>query len=135
MSRHPYSDANISFATMHEKEKVLGPLFKKRLDASLFVPEDIDTDLYGTFSGEVQRKPDIKAVLRRKAKDGMQRFGLKYGIASEDSFQSHPKVPFLNDLLVFIFSFLEKFEHPIKRKSKPGRVNDFVYLINCCKLN
>ena len=48
---HPYRGVSASFATKHEKEKIVAPIFFT-LGISLQVP-DIDTDLLGTFSGEI----------------------------------------------------------------------------------
>ena len=78
---------------MHGKEKVLAPLFEKYFGAELLVPTGLDTDKYGTFSGEVKRASDIQSVLRAKAKEGAELLGLSYALASEGSFNSHPWIP------------------------------------------
>ena len=91
---HPYRGVNASFATKHEKEKVVAPIFST-LGISLQVP-DIDTDLLGTFSGEIERVGLPKEVVLKKARMGMQASGLPYGAASEGSIGPDLVVPFLN---------------------------------------
>ncbi len=57
----------------------------------------IDTDLLGTFSGEVERQGNALECVRRKCEMGLDILGNKaeYGIASEGSFGPHPTIPFL----------------------------------------
>lgn len=105
MKEHPYHGIKIAFTTMHEKEKILSPLFNAKLSASFVIPKNINTDLLGTFTGEIKRDSDLQAVLRKKAHAGMKELGLDYGLASEGSFVAHPLVPFLNysfESLVFV---------------------------------
>tara|TARA_B110000116_G_C16594769_1_gene472242 strand:+ start:294 stop:461 length:168 start_codon:yes stop_codon:yes gene_type:complete len=45
-------------ATKHEKEKIIAPLLEDNLGGISFVNPDFDTDMLGTFSGEVERKTD-----------------------------------------------------------------------------
>lgn len=90
---------------MHEKEKILKPLFFNEFSAEIIVPKNVDTDLLGTFSGEIKRERDLKAVLRKKALLGIEQTGLKFGIASEGSFGPHPWIPFIacnQESLIFI---------------------------------
>ncbi len=102
---HPYSNISIAFTTMHEKEKILEPLFKRNFFSKIIVPRNIDTDLLGTFSGEIKRDSDLKTALRKKAMIGIEQTGLKFGLASEGSFGPHPWIPFLpcnQESLIFI---------------------------------
>lgn len=106
---HPYREVQIALATMHEKEKILGPLFQEIFNAKILVPQDMNTDIFGTFSREVPRTKDIKGVLRKKADLGMKLSGLKYGISSEGSFGPHPWIPFVSCNQEFlIFKDLER---------------------------
>ena len=91
---HPYRGISAAFATKHEKERIVAPIFSA-LGISLHVP-DIDTDLLGTFSGEIERVGTPKEVALKKARMGMQASGLAYGAASEGSIGPDPVVPFLN---------------------------------------
>ena len=91
---HPYQGITAALATKHAKEKVVAPVFAS-LGISLQVP-DIDTDLLGTFSGEIERVGTPKEVALKKARMGMKASGLAYGAASEGSIGPDPVVPFLN---------------------------------------
>jgi hypothetical protein len=102
---HPYHKAFIAFATMHKKEQVLAPLFTRDLSAQLVVPTEIDTDQFGTFSGEIPREHDVKTTLKSKALLGAKLLGLPLAVASEGSFSFHPLMPqwsFHQEALVFL---------------------------------
>jgi hypothetical protein len=51
----PYKDVEIVLTTKHEKERAIEPAFAEILDARIR-SLDLDTDILGTFSGEVERK-------------------------------------------------------------------------------
>lgn len=90
---------------MHSKENILSPLFKSKLKAHLLVPSGVNTDVYGSFSGEVKRELSVKTVLRAKARAGMKILGLNHGLSSEGSFGLHPTLPFIScnqESLLFI---------------------------------
>jgi hypothetical protein len=94
---------------MHQKEKVLESLFLEKLGANFEVPKNIDTDIFGTFSGEIKRDRDIKNTLRKKVKLGLEKTGLKLGLASEGSFGAHPSAPFMKtNLETLLFVDLER---------------------------
>lgn len=102
---HPLHGAEVAFATMHRKEEILAPLFQQALAINLRVPQGLDTDQFGTFSGEVERDANLKEVLRRKARAGMEMLGLSCGLASEGSFGPHPYMPFMpsnHETLLFL---------------------------------
>jgi hypothetical protein len=80
---------------MHHKDRILQTLFTEQLGATLVAPSSLDTDRFGTFTGEVPRPSEIKEVLRSKATAGMEATGLSLGLASEGSFGPHPHMPFL----------------------------------------
>lgn len=86
---------NFSIATMHGKEQVIAPLFKQQFDALAHVPQNINTDLLGTFTGEVEREGDMLSVARKKCLMAMDMLNLDVGVASEGSFGSHPEWGFI----------------------------------------
>lgn len=93
---HNYlNGAHFSIATMHSKERVVAPLFKKEFDAVARVPLQINTDLLGTFTGEIKREGDMIAVARKKCLMAMELTGLDYGLASEGSFGPHPELGYI----------------------------------------
>lgn len=94
-----------ALGTMHQKQKVIAPLFKKELGIAVTVPEDLDTDKFGTFTMDKKRTGSQKETAIIKAKAAMELLDLDMGIASEGSFGPHPAVPFgiANiELVVFI---------------------------------
>lgn len=77
-------------ASMHSKDLAMAPLISKYLGSIVFCPLDYNTDLLGTFSGEVDRKGDVVQVLREKCEKAMDLYQMDLGIASEGSFGPHP---------------------------------------------
>jgi hypothetical protein len=100
-----YKDAIAVLSTKHQKELILTKPFLSGLGMKLLVPPELDTDVLGTFTGEIPRVDSIENTLIKKAKMGMELTGLPYGIASEGSFGPHPYLPFMAsdyETLVFI---------------------------------
>ncbi len=101
----PYQGERAALATMHGKAAALERPFRAGLGLALWVPEGLDTDQLGTFTGEVNRVGDPRAVAVKKARLGMETAGLEYGLASEGSFGPHPLAPFLqghHEYLAFV---------------------------------
>ena len=80
---------------MHAKERAIAPPIRSELGAELVVPEHLDTDALGTFSGEIERRGTMGEVAVRKARLGMAATGLEIGLASEGTYGPHPQIPFL----------------------------------------
>lgn len=111
-----YMGKQIALATMHKKEVYLKDACEKILGASLVTfDEKINTDLLGTFSGEIERKSTQKETVLQKCHLGLDISGLPLGIANEGSFGPHPYIPFIAfslEILVFVdrIRCLEVFE-------------------------
>lgn len=89
-----FSRRQFIIATKHEKEKVIAPHLKAVFEAeSILVPE-FDTDLFGTFTGEIERKSDPFETARLKCLKAMELSGCDIGISSEGSFGPHPQLFF-----------------------------------------
>jgi len=84
----------VVIATQHKKEQVIAPLFKELGIEPLVLP-DFDTDQFGTFAGEVERKQDALATARLKIQQALALSGETLGLASEGSFGPHPKMGFV----------------------------------------
>lgn len=80
---------------MHGKELVLAPMLQDRLGVKCFTSDRFDTDFFGTFSGEIERKDSALKTLRKKCLKAMEMCKCDLGIASEGSFGSHPTIPFI----------------------------------------
>lgn len=94
MVAHPYRGVTAAFATKHLKENFAASAFAA-LDIKVVVPE-VNTDLFGTFTGEIPRDGTPKEVVLKKARLGIEASGLSYGIASEGSIGPDVVVPFIN---------------------------------------
>lgn len=102
---HPFAGRTAALATMHGKEQVIAPAFREAVGLDLFVPPALDTDVFGTFSGEVPRAGTMLEVAVRKARAGMARSRSKLAIASEGTFTPHPVIgilPAAVELMVFV---------------------------------
>lgn len=84
----------VALGTMHGKAAVIAPPFAA-LGIGVEVPEGLDTDRFGTFSGEVARAGTMEQAARAKAKAAAAATGLPVGLASEGAYGPHPAVPFL----------------------------------------
>lgn len=92
-------------ATMHSKEQVIAPLLEKALGVKCFVDPKLNTDIFGTFAGEVPRTTDPVETARRKCLAAMEQTGCDLSLASEGSFGPHPFIGFVNaddEILVFM---------------------------------
>jgi hypothetical protein len=104
-SRSPFKGRDMVIATMHGKDLVIGPVFEKKLGVIPFLPQDFNTDEFGTFSGEKERQQDALNTCRQKCLRAMELTGANLGIASEGSFGPHPEifcVPADEEVIVFI---------------------------------
>jgi hypothetical protein len=79
---------------MHKKETVIAPLLSKVLGIPS-VKISVDTDVFGTFSGEVPRKLSPLDTLRAKCSLAYEQSGISLIVASEGSFGPHPTVWFV----------------------------------------
>ena len=100
-----FKGRSLLIATKHEKEQIISPIFEKELGVICFVPDHFDTDVLGTFTGEVERKFDPITTAKQKCELAMDQANADLAIASEGSFGPHPSIFFVNadeEILVFI---------------------------------
>jgi hypothetical protein len=100
-----FSGRKMLIATKHKKEEVIAPLFFEELGISSFVLDDLDTDLFGTFTGEIEREGGPLDALRKKVAKAMSIADVDLIIASEGSFGPHPTLFFLpaaDEMLLFV---------------------------------
>jgi hypothetical protein len=99
-----YAGRLAALGTMHGKEAALAPPLRQQLGLDLVVPA-IDTDRFGTFTGETPRIGTMRDTAIGKARAAMAASGLPVGLASEGSFGPHPSllvVPAAIELLAFV---------------------------------
>jgi hypothetical protein len=100
-----FKGRRLVIATKHAKEKVIAPLLEDSLGVVCFVKEGFDTDMFGTFTGEIKRALDPLSTLREKCLRAMEISKCDLGIASEGSFGPHPSLFFASaddEFLIFI---------------------------------
>lgn len=93
-NNHPFGSETVYFATKHAKEKVLIPLFSQ-ISMNCFRVE-VDTDQFGTFSGEVERVGNVRETLRLKTSAAAEVYPeARFLLASEGSFGPDPFIGFV----------------------------------------
>ena len=91
---HPFYGKTVYFATKHGKEALLKPLLAE-LGVNCLATL-IDTDEFGTFSGEVERTGSVRETLRKKINAAAdQHSEAQFILASEGSFVPHPLIGFM----------------------------------------
>ncbi|MHA8104720.1 DUF6671 family protein [Aquirufa nivalisilvae] len=100
-----YQGKPLIIATKHRKEEVIGPLLQKEFGFQYFASNQIDTDLLGTFSGEIERNVSHIQAAREKCQMAMEIHGVDVALSSEGSFGAHPQLMFVpagTELLMFM---------------------------------
>lgn len=100
-----YLNQNVLVATKHKKEEAIRPPFEEKLGCNIHVPDDYDTDQFGTFTGEIPRKASAYETLIEKTKEAGKQFGYCYVISSEGSFGPDPVFCFCpsdTELMAFV---------------------------------
>ncbi|AFY53355.1 hypothetical protein Riv7116_0768 [Rivularia sp. PCC 7116] len=82
-------------ATMHKKERVIAPLLDKELGIKVTVPQNFNTDKFGSFTREIERSGSQIEAARLKAQQALLVTGESLAIASEGSFAPHPSLPYI----------------------------------------
>lgn len=95
MNASQFNGRTLVIATMHGKEQVILPPLEARLGVRGVVAPGLDTDRFGTFTGEIPREGSPLEAARRKVLAALDATGAGLGIASEGSFGPHPSIPFL----------------------------------------
>ena len=100
-------------ATKHDKGRLVAPHFQEIL--AMRVEEVlVDTDLLGTFSGEVERVGTPLETAIKKARLAIESSGNPLGIASEGSVGPDPFIPFIKaniETMVFVDQELDIYIH------------------------
>ena len=85
-----FENRKLLIVTKHGKESVLMPLLQDALGVKCVVTNTFDTDAFGTFSGEIERKVDALSTVRNKCRAAMELYNIDLAVASEGSFGPHP---------------------------------------------
>ncbi|MEM9313429.1 MAG: DUF6671 family protein [Pseudomonadota bacterium] len=90
-----FAGRTLVVATKHGKEQAIAPVLEAALGVHCVTPPDLDTDLLGTFTGEVERTMDPVSTAREKCHRAMDATGVDLAVASEGSFGPHPVMVFV----------------------------------------
>jgi hypothetical protein len=90
-----YMQRQAVLVTMHGKESVIVPVLSTHLGMHVTTLTHIDTDQFGTFTGDIARRDSQYQTAIAKAMAGIESSGCDVGIASEGSFGPHPDVPWI----------------------------------------
>lgn len=90
---HPYRGRWAAIATMHGKERAIAPVLCRWFDMAVTTAPGVDTDAFGTFTGEISRQGTMLDAARAKARIAIARTGAPIGIGSEGAFGPDPEVP------------------------------------------
>lgn len=91
---HPYAGRLAGLATRHDKLPLVAPAMRRHLQLDT-ASIDVDTDVLGTFTGEVERVGTPWETAVAKARLGMATSGLPLGLATEGSFGPADSIPYL----------------------------------------
>lgn len=107
--KNVFAGRKLTIATMHGKEQVIGPILCEATGVVIEVAEGFNTDIFGTFTGEVEREADALTVARRKCLAAAAMTETTLVLASEGSFGPHPTIPFAkcdDEVLVLLDLYL-----------------------------
>ena len=91
--KHPYAGLTVFFGTLHEKDRAVRPALEGLGIACRVVA--VDTDRFGTFTGEIPRSGSIRETLRLKVRAVFEKEpDARLALASEGSFAPHPAFGF-----------------------------------------
>jgi hypothetical protein len=107
-----FEERELLIATKHQKESVIAPLFWEEFRNYCFTSDAFDTDLLGTFSGEIDRKKEALSTLREKCIIANKATNCDLVVASEGSFGAHPTLFFAqaNEELMMLKDFKNDIE-------------------------
>lgn len=104
-SNPPFTGQSALIATMHGKEAALRPPLEA-LGFTIEVADGLDTDRFGTFTGDTPRAGDMLEAARAKARSALLQSDRRAGwvFASEGAFGPSAAVPVLAEARELIFA-------------------------------
>lgn len=110
-------------ATMHGKERVIAPILERELGLKVLVPENFDTDQFGTFTMDIPRTGNQLEAARLKVRAAMKATCIDLGIASEGSFGTDPHIPFIQSNLELLLLVDDKNSIEIRGHHRSSATN------------
>ncbi len=137
---NPLPGRRVWIVTKHKKEQAIAPVLEKKLGVKCGVYSQLDTDRFGTFTGEIARTGSAWDAARLKCLAAATEVKNDLVLASEGSFGPHPYVPFAyaDEEVLLLMDPLAKREWKVRVLS--GRTNfatlttdDEAHLLNFCR--
>jgi len=90
----------------------MAPLLEQELGIKVVVPQNFNTDAFGTFTREIKRAGNQLEAARRKAKEALALTNQTLAFASEGTFAPHPVIPYIscNREIVVLIDTLNELE-------------------------
>ena len=101
LEHHPYAGRTVVLTTKHQKLELIAPIFESEVGLHVVLHE-ADTDLLGTFVGDVERLHPARQTAIEKAKLGTAALGQGLGIASEGTIGPDPSLPFARSDIEYV---------------------------------
>jgi hypothetical protein len=92
MDRRPLEGKIAVVATKHGKERLVAEILSHELGIHVETARDLDTDTFGTFTGETPRKGSQLDAARQKAAAARRTTPADFYVATEGSFDSDPRM-------------------------------------------
>ncbi|MGN6396011.1 MAG: DUF6671 family protein [Mucilaginibacter sp.] len=110
---------NFLIATSHKKEEAIAPVLREKFQANVIVPEGFNSDMFGTFTGEIERVGSPLDAARKKSKAAASAFNASLVIASEGSFGPHPSLYFVpaDDEILLLTDYKNDLELAVREVS------------------
>jgi hypothetical protein len=114
-----FKGRELVIATMHGKEQVLKPLLEAALGVQCILPDEFNSDEFGTFSGEVERIVSPLEAAQKKCYAALKKTNTTLAIASEGSFGPHPVIGFVpaDEELLLLIDTINNLEIKVKEIS------------------
>ncbi len=118
-SDYYFKGKKVVIVTKHGKETVIGPALEEFFGMEYIDSENIDTDLLGTFTGEVERVLSPVEAARQKCILALEEYDMDFAVGSEGSFGPHPTLYFLpaDEEFIVLMNRKNDFEIAVKMAS------------------
>ncbi len=103
-NRINFRDRVVVIATMHRKELAIAPILQTSLGVRVTVPQNFDSDLFGTFTRDIDRPANQVETAKLKAEEALELIDADLAIASEGSFFPHPMlgIPYNREIVLLL---------------------------------
>jgi hypothetical protein len=99
-----FRDRLAIIATMHRKELAIAPILQTSLGIRSIIPQDFNSDLFGTFTRDIDRSANQIETAKLKAERALELIDADLAIASEGSFFPHPifGIPYNREIVLLL---------------------------------